>query len=397
MNNFCHSNPVRSIRCLAGIFGLLVVTLLSGCEGRSLASDDAVFSQIPPRRSLINEASKSQEEGSEDDASDIVQVSSSTSVDLLKGNTVVAEVNGQPIFVDDIAGSLRVKLEAEPQLTVDQRQHFLHQAIRENLDQRVREEVVLQALQKKVPEEQQDSLRSHLEEAFEDDYLPVIMEKGGVKTAEEFEAGLAKEGLNISLLKEAFFRIQMVNGYIDTLTEQKLDAPPGRPELLAWYDEHIDEFTPEERLRWQEIRVSRDKHGTDGSRQRISEIISRLKSGEEFDVVAREFSDSSSAENNGNRGWLKRGELVNRELERTLFGLKTGQVTTVIESDEYLAIYRVARHEYAEPRSFDQVQAEIKQQIDKDRKEAAKQEVIDELTSNASVRTILDRNVTDRR
>lgn len=397
MNNFCYSNPVCSIRCLAGIFGLLVVTLLSGCEGRSLASDDAVFSQMPPRRSLINAASKNREEGSEDDASDIVQVSSSTSVDLLKGNTVVAEVNGEPIFVDDIAGSLRLKLEAEPQLTVDQRQHFLHQAIRENLDQRVREEVVLQALQKKVPEEQQDSLRSHLEDVFQDDYLPVIMEKGDVKTAEEFEAALANEGLNISLLKEAFFRIQMVNGYIDTLTEQKLDAPPGRPELLAWYDEHIDEFTPEERLRWQEIRVSRDKHGPDGSRQRISEIISRLKAGEEFDAVARAFSDSSSAENNGNRGWLKRGELVNRELERTLFGLNTGQVTTVIESDDYLAIYRVARHEYAKPRPFDQVQAEIKQQIDKDRKEAAKQEVIDELTASASVRTILDRNVTDRR
>ncbi len=373
------------------IFGALIVVIFTGCEGRNLSTENAVFSSLPPRRSLVNNASRKRESIADaSEASDIVQVSSSTSTDLLRGNTVVAEVNGRPIFVDDIAGSIRLTLQAEPQLTDSQRQELLRGEIKKRLDQRVDEEIVLHALQKKLPEEQRDSLKEHLASAFED-YLVTIRENVGGESDEQFEQVLAQQGMSVPLLREAFFRIQMVNGFVETLSEQKMEAPPGRPELLEYYQSHKDEFTPEERLRWQEIRISKSEPD---ATKRMADVVRRVVNDKaDFGEVARKYSDSTSAEDDGNKGWLTRGALTDKSLEEELFSLRSGEMTRVLDTDRYYSIYRVARHEFAQPRPFGSVQDEIKEAMQVGERAEAKKKVIEELRSKASVRTIFDDDV----
>jgi hypothetical protein len=74
---------------LAG--GVLILVFFTGCEGRNLSTENAVLSELPPRRSLVNNASRNRDPIADSGkSSDIMQVSSSTSTDLLRGNTVVA-------------------------------------------------------------------------------------------------------------------------------------------------------------------------------------------------------------------------------------------------------------------------------------------------------------------
>jgi len=370
------------------VAGVLLVVTFTGCEGRNLSTENAVFSSLPPRSSLVNNASRNRESIADaNETSDIVQVSSSSSTDLLKGNTVVAEVNGRPIFVDDIAGSIRLTLQAEQQLTDSQRQELLRGEIKKRLDQRVDEEIVLHALQKKLPEEQRENLKEHLATAFED-YLVQIRTQAGAESNEQFDQILAQQGMSVPLLREAFFRIQMVNGFVESLSEQKLEASPGRPELLEYYRSHKDEFTPEERLRWQEIRISKSEPD---ARKRMADVVSKLVNDKaDFGEVAREHSDSSSADDDGNKGWLTRGALIDKSLEKELFSLKGGEMTRVLDTDQYYSIYRVARHEFAEPRPFESVQDEIKETMQSGERTEAKKKVLEELRSKASVRTIFD-------
>jgi len=368
--------------------GMLIFVVFTGCEGRNLSTENAVFSELPPRRSLVNNASRNRDSIADaKSSSDIMQVSSSTSTDLLRGNTVVAEVNGQPIFVDDIAGSIRLTLQAAEQISDSERQQVLRNEIEKRLDQRIDEEIVLHALRKKIPEEQRENLKTHLSTAFEE-YIQTIRKDVGAESDEQFDKILAQQGMSVPLLREAFFRIQMVNGFVETLSEQKLEAPPSRPELLKYYTEHSDEFTPEERLRWQEIRISKSEPNAS---QRMGEVVSKLKSAKvEFGQLARKHSDSASAEDDGNKGWLTRGALTDKNLEKELFGLRGGETTRVLDGERYFSIYRVARHEYAEPRPFEAVQDEIKQAMQAGEREAAKKEVLKELRAKASVRTIFD-------
>jgi hypothetical protein len=377
-----------------GYLAALLLVLLSGCQGKSLVSDNPVFSDLPPRRSLVNDATK---ERTDENRGGLMQVSLSNDSKPLTGNSVVAEVNGRPLFVDDLIGSIRLTIEADERYTGAQRRQILLQQLKTRLDQRVDEEIVLHALEGKVPEEQRDALQEHIGRAFEqflDSRESALIAEGKIQSPEEFEQFLAQGGLSVGLLRETFFRIQMVNGYIQSLTEQAQGGAPDRLQLLEYYREHIADFTPEERLRWQEIRVGiQQQGGREPAKNHMMEVIAQLKAEQtKFGSIAREYSDALSAEEDGNRGWLSRGALRDKKLEEALFALPGGGMTSVIEDKGYFSLYRVARHEYAKARPFSVVQTEIESAIQQEKLEAAKKKVIEDLRAAASVRTIFDEN-----
>lgn len=370
----------------------LLLVLLSGCQGKSLVSENPVFSDLPPRRSLVNDATK---ERSGQNRGSMRQVSLSKDAEPLSGNSLVAEVNGRPLFVDDLVGSIRLTIEADERYTDAQRRQILLQEMKTRLKQRVDEEIILHALEAKVPEEQRDALQEHIGRAFEqflDSRESTLMAEGKIQSPEELDQFLAQGGLSIGILRETFSRIQMVNGYIQSLTEQAQGGAPDRLQLLEYYHEHIADFTPEERLRWQEIRVDiQQQGGRELAQNRMMEVIAQLKADQtKFGSIAREYSDALSAEEGGNRGWLSRGSLRDKKLEEALFALPSGGVTSVIQDQGYFSLYRVARHEYAKPPSFAVVQAEIELAIQQKRMETAKNKVMEDLRAAASVRTIFD-------
>ena len=381
----------------SGTTGRLVIVCLlvivTGCQGKGLVTENPVFSDLPPRRSLVNNATTelSSDKG---DTLSVTQVAV-RDAEPLQGNTVVADINGRPLFVDDLIGSIRLTLEADDRYTDRQRRQFMLQELQRGLDQRIDEEIAVQALEAKVPEEQREAMKEHLGTAFEQ-FLEArrteLIREGKISSGDELDQFLAQGGMSVGQLRETFFRIQMVNGYIKSLTEATEGHSPDRLELLEYYRTNIDQFTPNERVRWQEIRVSVSAHGgREQARQRMMQVLNAIKSGEsEFAELAHMYSDAFSAEQNGNRGWLNRDSLRDKKLEEMLFNLKSGEMTRVMEDDRFFSIYRVARHEYATPRPFSVVQSEIDEAIRRERATAAKQTIIADMRAEASVRTIFD-------
>ncbi|MCH2203214.1 MAG: peptidylprolyl isomerase [Fuerstiella sp.] len=388
-----HKQSPAALRTAWRLMIVSVLLMVSGCQSNSVVSENPVFSDLPPRRSLVNHATN-ERSSDKDRALSVTQVAISDE-EPLQGNTVVAEINGRPLFVDDLIGSIRLTLEADDRYTDRQRRQLMLQELERGLDQRIDEEIVLQALEVKVPEEQQEALKEHLRTAFEQ-FLEArkvdLIKEGKITSGDELDEFLAQSGLSVGLLRESFFRIQMVNGYIKSLTDEIVNNSPDRLQLLEYYRKNIDQFTPAERVRWQEIRVSISDHGgRKQARQRMMEVLTSLKSGEtEFGELALRYSDVSSARQNGNRGWLNRDSLRDKKLEEALFNLKSGGTTSVIEDDTFFSIYRVARHEYARPRPFSVVQSEIEEKIRKEWATTAQKKIITDMRAVASVQTIFD-------
>jgi hypothetical protein len=87
------------------------------------------------------------------------------------------------------------------------------------------------------------------------------------------------------------------------------------PEIDAYLAAH-----PEFQL---EITQTRDKAET---------VLKRLRAGENFAKLAREFSsDTSNKNKGGDLGWFKAGQMV-PEFEKAAFALQTGQVSDVVET-----------------------------------------------------------------
>ena len=62
------------------------------------------------------------------------------------------------------------------------------------------------------------------------------------------------------------------------------------------------------------------------------EILDKIKNGEKFGKMARQFStDSGSAKRDGSLGYFGRGKMV-KEFENAAFALQTGQISEPIKT-----------------------------------------------------------------
>lgn len=377
------SNQLGNITFRLGTLVILIAT--AGCQGKSLVDDNPVFAEAPPRGALTNRSTEVAETASD---SPILPVSLARSQDHLGGNSVVAEVNGTPVFVDDLIGSVRLAVEADPRLSDEQRQQIMQNQIRARLDDYVEQEIVLHALNKAVPPDKQqlidDELESHFQEIVAD-----IKAKNEVTTDAQLNEILANEGVSIDLLRESFLRIQKSQGYVAQLAKAPEQA--ARPEIVEYYLANTDEFTNEERVRWQELTVYFDNDTELAeAEQTMSTVLQKLRAGADFGDLAADYSQTLSAEKRGDMGWLVPGSLADKKLESQLMSMKTGQMTDVMRREDHLEILRVAEHQYAETRPLADVQQQIEQTLMQKKRQQARRDLLDKLKSQATVVTIFD-------
>lgn len=366
---------------------LALCVLASGCAGKSLVDDNPVFAAAPPRGSYENKASLASNDPKSDSAIQAVGFSTPATTELT-GNTIIAEVNGNPIFVDDLVGSMRLTIEADSRITPEQRQQILQTQIKARLDSYLEQEIVLAALNKAVPADRQEIINSSLEEPFQQ-VLANIKADRKIQTDAELDKVLAGEGLSIDLLRESFVRIQKVQGFLSTMAETPSRIE--RPELVKYYQTHTDEFATDERVRWQEVVIRFDKHGGREAAEKVmADVISQLQNGADFAQLATKQSDALSAEKRGDMGWLQRGNLADKVLEARLFELQTGEMTKVYVRADQFEVYRVADHQQKHVAPLQEVQSEIEQKIRQQAQKDAREKALNELRETATVVTIFD-------
>lgn len=376
------------------IFAALVLMPISvGCKGTSVKEENPVFTLAPPRRSLINHAADAEEQrlANQSNAKEggIVPVSfHEIGVAPLTGTSIVATVNGKPVFVDDVLGGVRRRIESDPNLTDEQRQMIMLQSLRLRTQEYAEDSLVVQALEATIPEDKRKVIRDSLEPAFKD-VCEKMMKDNGLTADEELDTWLETQGFTRREMKDTFVRRQFVVGYVQSKAQVPKEID--RAELVKYYQDHIDEYTPDEEVRFAEIIVRfRDHGGREGAEDIMTKIVQRLRQKEEFGSVASELSDVLSAEKRGERGWIKRGSLADKELEAMLFDMPSGSLTSVQVQEDRFEVYKVVDHRDPKSVAFQSVQKEIEAKILEERRKVAQKRVLDDLRAKSTIVTIFD-------
>ena len=178
-----------------------------------------------------------------------------------------------------------------------------------------------------IPEEQLKEVKHQLGQAL-------LLERRGIA------AGVDKQrSVELQIMLEQAVLLER------KFAEENLD-PKKNPGMKAT-DPEIDEYLkthPAEQIHARHILISAGSSSTpDASkpakpaekaqaRVKAEEVLKRVRAGEDFASLAKEFSsDPGSKDNGGDLGWFGHGQMV-PEFEKAAFALQPGQISDVVES-----------------------------------------------------------------
>ncbi len=106
------------------------------------------------------------------------------------------------------------------------------------------------------------------------------------------------------------------------------------PEIEAYYNTHPDEFTEPAKVDLNYVLLYKDASPRDRVeiQQTLVEIRERLDEGENFDYLARQYSDDPSSAEGGYLGWVGRGDMV-QAFDEASFNLAQGEISGPVRTE----------------------------------------------------------------
>jgi peptidyl-prolyl cis-trans isomerase SurA len=161
----------------------------------------------------------------------------------------------------------------------------------------------------------------------------------------------------------------------------------GHDDVEKYYEEHKTEFNRPEQVALEEIFF--DTQGKTPAQvaetqKKAEDLLARLKNGEDFEVLAKRYSDGQTAKQGGQLGVYQRGQL-SKEIEDVVFSLKKGGLSNVIQTKTGFEILKVYDHNDAGLQPLDKVQGEITSKIYQERVDPALRDYLAELREESYI------------
>jgi len=206
---------------------------------------------------------------------------------------------------------------------------------------------------------------------------------------EVFKEVMASQGQSIPVLRRQFERQTMANEYIRSVLKDKARSP-GFADMRDYYDKHQDEFRITDKVLWLDIFISFNKHATPRAAYDHAQSIFQTASlGADFPALSNKYDDGLSGKQGGVGTGHMRGEIKPADVEETVWALKVGEVSDLIQTPAGYHIVKVVKREYAGQRPFDaKVQDEVREKLLKKYRESEEQKMIEELWRKGPVRII---------
>lgn len=147
-------------------------------------------------------------------------------------------------------------------------------------------------------------------------------------------------------------------------------------DLKKFYEQNKDKFKAGEQLKASHILVKTEKEAKD--------ILGQIKSGGNFEELAKKSSVDSSAAKGGDLGWFGKGSMV-PAFEKAALALKEGQVSDVVKSDFGYHIIKLTGKRAAGIRPFEEVKEQIKGAIMPGKQQEVFQKIKEELKKTAKI------------
>ena len=281
----------------------------------------------------------------------------------LETTKLIAKIGrNELILMGDVVADVRKEFaKLSRRYPPSQHQNLLDALVSKRIQEMIPVKVLLAEVRRKVPKEDLEKTWKQLEYIFEHQFVPGLLKERQLKTLADLDAQLKTEGSSLEKQQRIFVEQNLAQQFLSDHT--KVDEHVHPDDLREYYEAHRHEYEFLAKVRWEQLLVKFEGRTKQDARRLIAEMGNQIRGGAPWAAVAKARSEGQTAAEGGMRDWTNQGSLKFAELDRTLFELPVGSMSTILEDEDNYQIVRVVERTEAGVASFEEKQREIKKLI----------------------------------
>lgn len=261
---------------------------------------------------------------------------------------------------------------AQGQKIPDDRMEQIRNSILENL---INEELLVQESKShgiKVEQSEVEAAFADVQKRFTD--------------AAALEKALAESNISVDDLKIKIQRSIAAKKLMDDQVSNAIVV--SESESRAFYDANPEYFKQAEKVKASHILIKCDPKAEasvkDDARKKIEDIQKKLKDGESFSELAKQFSECPSSKQGGDLGFFEQGKMV-KPFADAAFALKTGEVSDIVETDFGFHLITATGKKAASTEEYETVKEKINSHLKQGKTQEAVGKYIESLREKATI------------
>lgn len=219
---------------------------------------------------------------------------------------------------------------------------------------KLREDYLRKAIDDKLVLSQAKKLQVIVKDEEVDEMITEVRNK--FPDRERFLQALAEQGMTEKKLWNRFHDQLMTQKLVNYEVRSRISVSPG--EVSAYYKNNPDYFANEDRVELKQILIREGSRTPEEAKSFADSLVAKLKQGQSFEELAKNFSEGAEAADGGQMGWISRGQLMG-DIDQQVFSLKPGEVTEPLHSSLGYHIFKVVQKEQSTLKPLAEVKDEI--------------------------------------
>jgi parvulin-like peptidyl-prolyl isomerase len=189
--------------------------------------------------------------------------------------------------------------------------------------------------------------------------------------------------MSVKDLRVRFREQLMVRKLVDQTIGPKITITP--IEVHDYYERYINEFVQPEVVTLRNILIKpKENVEVEKTLGLAKDILKRLRDGEDFAALAKEYSDGPNAQEGGLMIDVKKGDLL-PEIEVIVFNLKKGEMSDIVQTSLGYHIFKVEERKERRTKELSEVKHEVEEAIFREKVNTKLRGWIDGLKENAYI------------
>ncbi|MEK6645333.1 MAG: peptidylprolyl isomerase [Candidatus Firestonebacteria bacterium] len=250
---------------------------------------------------------------------------------------VVAIVNDDVILMSELNAVLNpILTENADKFKSEDGKKKLQELKKEMLNRMIDERLIIQEAKKQNVELSKGETETQLKEM-----------KSRFPDEATFDEALRRENLTLEVYKERLKENIMAQKLVSKSVSAKIAVTD--KEVKEYYDKKKNEFKESLKMKVRHILI-KITNTEDVAYNKAKEILGKIKNGDDFSKIAKEYSDDETTkEIGGDLGIIKKGDMI-KEFDDAAFSLSSGEVSSIIKTPLGLHIIKV--DEVVQPKQF---------------------------------------------